>query len=226
MWKLLKAALCALALTGCAATYKGQPVVGSALDPKLNQKAPIVTADHGLIALSIATDRIDARFLFATYKADPEYKITLQVRNNETGQRYQFERIASFLFGQNDFELGSVHAHALPAGEYAITDFRIFHVIGMEYGTIESVWVSPTEFSIPFSVAPKSTQYLGEWRCLPKYHDGFFGKEANGCRFAVSDQFGRDAPLLRAKYPETDWTKLTNATLKSGQVPPSVVEFR
>lgn len=222
-------ALCALSLAGCA-QYQGKPITPSAVDRDA-ETAPALAPNQGLVAFSMASDPYRASWaLFGDGESDPGYIVTLQVENIATGARYQFRENSNFvamltlgLANSDDFEMGSVYTHTLPEGDYRITNFRVY----FNNGSVEKTWVGRAEFSIPFQVAAEGRHYIGEWRCLPRKAENIFGMAiVGGCAFAVSDEFERDAPLLKAKFPSIDWSALTNDTMRSGDAPPTFVTFR
>ncbi|MEL6978757.1 MAG: hypothetical protein AAGM38_08785 [Pseudomonadota bacterium] len=222
-------ALCALILAGCA-QYQGKPITPSAVDREA-ETAPTLAPNQGLVAFSMASDpHRGSSLLLGDIEGDPGYIVTLQVENIATGARFQFRENSNFvafltlgLANSDDFEMGSVYTHSLPAGDYRITNFRVYY----NNGSVEKTWYGRAEFSIPFQVNEQGRHYIGEWRCLPRKAENIFGMSiASGCTFAVSDEFERDAPLLKAKFPSIDWSQLSNDTMRAGDAPPELVTFR
>lgn len=222
----------ALGLAACGAQYGGMAVLESAVDDAEAASAALAGGDQGVVAFSLASDPADTVSFFQRVRATPNLSLTLQVENVATQERYQFrqdpEILAAVPLTDAD-EAGDseVHAHALPAGRYRITNVTVFWFGGGADGPVQREWAAAEEFSVPFRVAAGEAHYLGEWRCLPQTEDDGVGRPAfAGCLFAVSDHYERDAPALQARYGQSAWTRLRNDTLREGDAPPGLIDFR
>tara|TARA_B100000767_G_C19711341_1_gene512935 strand:+ start:763 stop:1404 length:642 start_codon:yes stop_codon:yes gene_type:complete len=99
---------------------------------------------------------------------------------------------------ENGKETGVIDARALPPGEYEIYSYEIFHINGMVHRTF-----SPKEeFSIPFSILPGETAYLGNYQANGLKAVNIFGMPLpGGAYFIHNDTVDRDIEIAKKLKP-------------------------
>jgi len=100
---------------------------------------------------------------------------------------------------QSDSEAGVVLVASMPAGEYEVFNFEVFH---HPFGSPGTIYSSQTPFSIPFTVKPGTTAYLGNFQARNVRGRNLLNMPMNaGAIFAVSDRQTADVALARARRP-------------------------
>jgi hypothetical protein len=93
-------------------------------------------------------------------------------------------------------ESGVVLVESLPPGDYEIYNFDVFY----NGGTIQKNFGSKTDVSIPFSVKPGTTTYLGNYQANKLIGQNVLGMPLPaGARFIVSDRLASELPIAQAK---------------------------
>lgn len=111
----------------------------------------------------------------------------------------------------NSEENGIVQSLRLAPGDYEIFNFDIF----LNGGTVQKNFSSKSEFSIPFSVRPKETTYLGNYQANMVTGKNFFGFNVlAGAVFVVTDREKADFDLVMKRLPSISLGPVTNATPK------------
>jgi hypothetical protein len=91
---------------------------------------------------------------------------------------------------------GGVRTYSLQPGEYEIYNVELFSSNGL---ALERFSLKKP-ISIPFTIKPGQTVYLGEFRAMPLEGRNFFGLPADaGVKFELSDQSARDIPIARTQ---------------------------
>ncbi len=174
--RLCAIVLCVLAISGCATEiprYEGP--------------------DAGYAVASIAA------------KSDTEYssyRFFFRQRGVEGTRNFVWLQNNMFSSDKPDFtvpgESGEVQAIKLAPGEYELYTFSVF-----QNGYPAQMTYEPREnFSIPFTVRPQRTTYLGEYMAIATYGENFFGmKVKGGPIFVVSDRQARDIPIAKTEEP-------------------------
>lgn len=184
--------LVALLLTGCVKQlevrdeYKGE--------------------DAGRVAIGIG----------ATTKTNYDWYI-IHFRNLETKAKGRFVYHQNNLFRahKRDYETqdenGVVWYFNLRPGRYEIFNYTIY----LHAGTSEINWYSRKDFSIPFTIRPNETTYLGNYQANLMTEKGAFGVAMpNGAKFVVTDREKRDLELVRNRIPNVAFGSVNNATPK------------
>jgi hypothetical protein len=105
-------------------------------------------------------------------------------------------------------EAGVVLVQALPPGDYAIYNFDVFN----NAGTVQSHYFSKVDISIPFTVRPGQTTYLGNYQANHLSGKNMFGMPLPaGAVFIVSDRLASELPIAQART-KTDFGTPVNAT--------------
>lgn len=105
------------------------------------------------------------------------------------------------MFGQQiDFEdtrtVGAVFIEILPPGDYKIYNYNIY----LNGGASQFNWSAKTDFSIPFTIKPHETTYIGNLNAVGLVGRGLLGMPVDaGAYFVLSDQSQRDIPLAKIK---------------------------
>ena len=94
-------------------------------------------------------------------------------------------------FVDNDSH-GIVVSYAMPAGDYEIYNFDVFNNLGL----IQTNYSAKEDFSIPFSIKPKQTTYLGEYIAYS------IGGSTGGVIFIVKNEMPRDIRIAKRKLPD------------------------
>jgi hypothetical protein len=98
----------------------------------------------------------------------------------------------------NGGETGIVDVRRLPPGEYEIFNFRVFY----NGGNVQKNFSSKQDFSIPFSIRPGRTTYIGEFIAVGVQGQNIFGFSIlDGAYFTVADRRERDITIARQKHP-------------------------
>lgn len=93
-------------------------------------------------------------------------------------------------------ENGVVLVEALPPGDYEIYNFDVFY----NGGTVQKNFASKTDVSIPFSVKPGATTYLGNYQANKLTGKNLLGMPLPaGAVFIVSDRLATELPIAQAK---------------------------
>lgn len=146
---------------------------------------------------------------------------TREVSFRRIGAKDRYYISQGLTFERNDFKgiidgIGMVYAYAVPAGEYEIFDYRLY----FNDGFVSKTWTPNEAFSIPFTLTPGSVTYIGDIETIPTYGRNFLGIEVEGGGyFKISDQSVRDLPILKARFPDIAWDKLTIALPRPGNAP-------
>jgi hypothetical protein len=111
----------------------------------------------------------------------------------------------------NAAENGVVQSFRLPPGDYEIFNFDIF----LNQGTVQKNFGSRQAFSIPFTVRPNETTYLGNYQANLITGKNIFGLTLPaGAVFVVSDRAQADVALAQKRLPAVQFGTITNATPK------------
>jgi hypothetical protein len=95
-------------------------------------------------------------------------------------------------------ETGIVDVRRLPPGKYEIFNFDILYYNGL----VPRRWRSEQDFSIPFTIAPGRTTYVGEFMAVKLTRRNIIGATlSNGAYFVLSDKSDRDVAIARQKEP-------------------------
>lgn len=131
-------------------------------------------------------------------------KIMIKARENNTrGFSGDFNNSKTYLF-----------VIERQPGPYAFTEYNMLNHIGATGQVSFS-----KKFAIPFEVQSGKIAYMGEME--------FFGKaEPTSARIVVSDQYSRDLPEFKKKFPQINWDDAANKTVKSGDTGEGMVEFK
>ena len=98
----------------------------------------------------------------------------------------------------NAREQGVVMIKSLPAGEYEIYNFSVY----FNTGTLEKTFSSREDISIPFTVKPGVTAYLGNYQANGLSGKNFIGVSLPaGAVFVVEDRLGGELKLAQSKEP-------------------------
>ena len=99
---------------------------------------------------------------------------------------------------ETNLETGVIDARALPPGEYELYSYKIFHITGM----VDRTFSPKEEFSIPFSVRPGETAYLGNYQANGLKAKNIFGMPLpGGAYFIHSDTEERDLEIAKKLKP-------------------------
>jgi hypothetical protein len=91
---------------------------------------------------------------------------------------------------------GAIISFAMPAGDYEIYNFDIFENLGLR----QTNYKARQDFSIPFSIRPGTTTYLGEYIAYT-IGKGFLGTSTGGAIFVVKNEMARDIQIAKKKFP-------------------------
>jgi hypothetical protein len=143
-------------------------------------------ADAGVLALSLGA------YKGADYSI---YRLFFRTRNGKKSGDLTYNR-----FSRPDYSdayiSGAIRTYSLEPGDYQIYDFELF----FSNGFVEQRFSAKEPFSIPFTIKPKQTVYLGEFRAMAIEGQNLFGLPAHaGAKFLLSDQSARDIPIARAQ---------------------------
>lgn len=148
-------------------------------------------ADAGMLVISMGTI---GSTVMDTYLLN--YKLAEEKPNRLTGDPYFWYGPTDIFGGPKDFtgrEIGQVQVHRMKPGNYEIYTYLLKNAVGIS----EKVWAPDKAFSIPFTIKPGETTYIGDFAgvaLLGGYYpvDGYF---------VLSDQHERDIPIARRKEP-------------------------
>lgn len=105
-------------------------------------------------------------------------------------------------------EAGVVLIHSLPPGDYEIYNFNVF----FNGGTVQTNFGSKTNISIPFSVRPAQSTYLGNYQANYRLGSNFVGMTLPaGAVFVVTDRLDAEWAIA-AKKTKTPLGTAVNAT--------------
>lgn len=92
-------------------------------------------------------------------------------------------------------EAGVVLIHSLPPGDYEIYNFNVFF-----NGTVQRNFGSKTDFSIPFSIRPGQSTYLGNYQANYRLGSNFVGMTLPaGAVFVVTDRLDAEWVIAEKK---------------------------
>jgi hypothetical protein len=95
-------------------------------------------------------------------------------------------------------ESGEVNAIKLSPGDYELYSFSVYQ----NGYPVETTYGPREPFSIPFTVRPQQTTYLGEYLAIATFGENFFGMTVRGGPiFVVSNQQARDIAIAKAEEP-------------------------
>jgi len=96
----------------------------------------------------------------------------------------------------DDFEAANIFVWPLAPGNYEIYDFDVLYSVGNGWSTFSS----KVEFSVPFTIEPGRTIYLGEFRAMDLNGRNIFGLPVPaGVKFQIFDKSARDLALAKAR---------------------------
>ncbi|MBV9571643.1 MAG: hypothetical protein JO056_10430 [Alphaproteobacteria bacterium] len=165
-------------------------------------------ADAGVLALSLGA------YKEANYSV---YKLIFRTREKTKTGRLTYNPRARPDYS-NDYIAGAVRTYSLTPGDYEIYDLEIFYTNGF----VQETFSSKEPFSIPFTIKPKQTIYLGEFRAMPMSRPSLLllGLPVPaGAKFQLSDQSERDIPIAR-----TQNSRVTNVEIKIPEPPNPLFE--
>jgi len=106
-------------------------------------------------------------------------------------------------------ENGVVWSFNMQPGNYEIYNFSI-HLNG---GNTQTDFYSRRNFSIPFTIRPNETTYVGNYQANMVSMKGPFGVAVpNGAIFVVTDRERRDLELVRKRIPDVVFGPVSNST--------------
>ncbi len=106
---------------------------------------------------------------------------------------------------ENNKIIGSVELLKLPPGDYEIYNVDVFENLGL----FQTNYRAEKEFSIPFTIKPNETIYLGEYIAV-NIGGNFLGASIGGAYFIVKDKTKRDIEYIKNDYPSTKLGKIIN----------------
>jgi hypothetical protein len=102
------------------------------------------------------------------------------------------------LDSESEAGTGIVDVRRMPPGDYEIFNFSLFY----NAGNVQKFFSSKQEFSIPFSIRPGSTTYIGEYLVAGLFGRNIFGMPiAGGGYFIISNKSERDIAVAKRKQP-------------------------
>ena len=98
-------------------------------------------------------------------------------------------------------ESGAVVVKVLPPGDYAIVNYSKFY----NNGAVEKTWEARRDFSLPFTIRPGRSVYIGNFKAISLTEKNVFGLPLPVAEvvLAVADRSTRDLPIAEAKDPAT-----------------------
>jgi hypothetical protein len=167
---------------------------------------------------------VDAGYAVATISAKKgtvysSYRLLYRSRDRMQHGEFYWLQDNMFSSDKPDFEdpneSGEVTALKIMPGEYEIYSFSVFQ---NGYPST-STYTPRQEFSIPFTIVPGETVYLGRYLAVATYGENFFGMTVKGGPiFVVSDQQARDVAIAKSELPEIAGAKSVVPT--SAQIRP------
>ena len=108
---------------------------------------------------------------------------------------------------ENDEETGVIDARALPPGDYELYSYHVRHLSGAEDTTFSPI----EDFSIPFSIRPGETAYLGNYQANGLMRTNFFGVLIrDGAYFIYKNTADRDIGIAKQLKPGFQIDKVNN----------------
>lgn len=143
-------------------------------------------SDAGVLVLSLGA------YKGADYSV---YRLFFRTRDKSKTAQLTYSRSARPDYS-NDYIAGAVRTYSLEPGEYEFYDFELFFTNGF----LTEHFSAKEPFSIPFTIKPTQTIYLGEFRAMPLSGSSLIGLPAHaGAKFQLSDQSARDLPLAKSQ---------------------------
>lgn len=122
-----------------------------------------------------------------------------------------YKQVADY---QSPTESGVVLVQSLPPGEYEIYNFDIF----FNGGTVQNNYGSKVDFSIPFSVKPGQSTYLGNYQANKLTGKNFIGLSLPaGAVFVVTDRLKAELAIAETKT-KSQLDTAQNATPQPNQI--------
>jgi hypothetical protein len=163
-------------------------------------------AETGVVVGSIAGASMNPHHTFVVRFSDKKTRQEriISMRHSPIGPEFDF----------SEFERsGDLFAFVLPAGTYAV-EFARFENAGAA-----SAYETGGDLYIPFTVTPGRILYLGELSFSP-VESADVGSRSHRpllMQLVLRNEWGRDAVLLEARYPNVAWSEaLLNPLLASG----------
>lgn len=150
----------------------------------------------------------DRGFVVASIAAQPgtkynSYNIFFRPAGSSAKQGFYWRQLGLLgTDGDADFDetfkRGSVIAVPVKPGDYEVHNFSAF----WSAYPVQNYYSAREDFSIPFTVRPGETVYLGEFMAVGIRGKNIFGITIQGGPyFVLTDQQRRDMPLAKAKQP-------------------------
>lgn len=155
--------------------------------------------DAGTLVFSVSTLKISMDFAFSYKRAeDPPEKSLLdadQIRCKCAGFWHAAMPDPDFNTG---YETGKVRIQHLRPGKYEVYSFEF---IGSSIGDW-IIWHPKKPFSIPFTIKPGETTYIGNFARAPSLGTPKAAELGAAGFFVVSDKHQRDIEIARTKRPD------------------------
>lgn len=177
----LIAALCFLGffLGNCAGAHAG---LFSNTEELTDYDGP----DAGMLVLSLGAYK-GANYYF--------YKLLFQTRDGKKSGSLTYNPKGRPDYS-NTYLAGAVRTYPLQPGEYEIYNVELLS----SNGIAQERFSFKKPISISFTIKPRQTIYLGEFRAMPIEGRNFFGLPADaGAKFQLSDESARDIPIAKTQ---------------------------
>lgn len=185
-----------------------QTTVISQLPPNLTKQS--TNNSTGLLIGSMSANESDDLYTSYFYNfrslenLDKDYQLKL---------RY-YDSISRVLYGKTildeDFKstesTGKLYAIPLPEGKYEFYKIGTVRADGMT----ESVWSNATPFSRRFNIKSGEITYFGDVHFRTTKGKNIFGMSVySSPDIQIENSKQRDIPLLKNKYPDLNWNKIS-----------------
>lgn len=119
---------------------------------------------------------------------------------------------------KNDKEAGVVSVHSLQPGDYEIFAYDAYLI-----GVGSRTYGSKEDFSIPFTIVPGETAYLGNFQAHEMKTRGLLGLPIDhGPRFIYSDTMDRDIEIAKKLRPDYAISKVNKFLVDGSALPPLI----
>jgi hypothetical protein len=128
------------------------------------------------------------------------YRLYFRTRDKSKMAELKYTADISFLNPSggdysDDIKAGDVAVWELAPGDYEFYNFELYYGNGL----VEKTYSSQEDFSIPFTIKPGKTLYLGEFRAMEQ--GSGFGATPGRPKFQIFDEHARDLPIAKRKDP-------------------------
>lgn len=161
-------------------------------------------------SVALSTDSINGTVLYSISTTKNVFSnYYLEIFNLESRTKEKLYRVSEF---NPDIKEDSVSVHynavTLPAGEYKIFGWSMVYLTGN--GT--KTFFPMGNFSIPFTVAENSVNYLGDYLGVPTMGRNIIGlKIPVGGYFIASERYEKDYQVISSRFPKLDLKGTVNA---------------